>query len=119
MLLFDISHLHVKELAPGLKGKFILTKNHSVAFWNMTRQTVIHNRECESETLIVVLEGKLMLTINHETCEINPGMGIFLPPNEKYSIRTTVNCSGIDITVPERRMKKNGSGKMIWAPMPA
>ena len=106
MLLFDISHLHVKELAPGLKSNLIRTKNISVAFWNMIRQTVIPNREYEFETMIVVLEGKLMLTINHETCEINPGMGIVVPPHKEHSIRTIGNCKGMDITAPERQVKE-------------
>jgi len=100
MMLFDISHLHVKTLAPGLNGRFIRTKNVSVAFWNMARHTTIPSRKYEFETLIIPLEGKLSLTINHETCEINPGMGILIPPHTEHSICTIGDCRGVDIITP-------------------
>lgn len=100
MLLFDSSRLHIKELAVGLKGRCIHTKNISLAFWNLARHVSIPLRQQEFETLMIVQQGRLAITINHETCELEPGMGILLSPGTEHHLRGITDCSVMDIISP-------------------
>lgn len=103
MNFFDISKLPVQELAPGTDVRLINTDNMTVSFWNITAGTVVPPHQHVHESLLILLEGRIKMTIGEETKELESGMSAFVPSNVMHQAEISTDCRMIDVFYPVRK----------------
>ncbi len=106
MNFISISNLKSKEVAPGFFGKFIHSKNMSMAYWEASEGAEIPLHEHVHEMMVNVIEGKLQLTIGEETKVIEYGEVAIIPGHVKHKAKALTNCKIIDVFYPIREVYK-------------
>jgi quercetin dioxygenase-like cupin family protein len=103
MSFFDISKLPVQEMSPGTDVRLIHSDNMTISFWNITAGTIVPPHQHVHESVLILLEGRLKMTIGEETMVLESGMSAFVPSNVTHHAEIGTNCRMIDIFYPVRK----------------
>ncbi|MGV6845306.1 MAG: cupin domain-containing protein [Lutibacter sp.] len=106
-MFFDIHSIKAKELLPGFKGKFVHTKNNTIAFWEIQENAVLPEHQHIHEQTTYVVEGILELTIGKEKKVLKAGQLVVIPSNIIHCGKAQSFCKVIDTFSPVREDYKN------------
>ena len=98
----NIEDIRAREIVPGYYGRFIHSDNITIAYWDITKDSVIPTHSHVQEMMVNVLEGKLELTIGNETKIIEPGDVGIIPSQVPHSAKAITDCRLIDVFYPVR-----------------
>ena len=101
-MLQEISKIKLKELLPGIKGRFVHTVNNTIGFIELEEGAILPEHYHTHEQTTQVTEGKLKITIDGETEIVEPGMIINIPSNIPHSAIAITPCKVTDIFSPAR-----------------
>lgn len=102
MLTMHVSDLKEREVAPGIKGKFVHSDNMTVVYWNIDAGAIMPEHAHPHEQIVNVLEGEFDFTVGGEVHEAKPGFVAIVPSNVKHSGRARTECRVLDIFYPVR-----------------
>jgi quercetin dioxygenase-like cupin family protein len=102
MLVHNLKNITGKEVVPGYNGKFIHSRNMTVAYWDITAGSPLPEHSHPHEQVVNVLEGTLELTATGETHVLEPGSVVVIPPDIPHSGKAVTHCKVIDVFYPVR-----------------
>src|SRR5262245_11793900 len=98
----SLQDIDTKEIFPGYLGKFIHTREMTIAFWKVKAGSEVPFHQHPHEQVATVQHGKFELTVDNETQILEPGMVAVIPSNTKHAGRAITDCELIDIFCPVR-----------------
>ena len=98
----DISELKRKELAKGIIGRYIHTKNNTIGFVDIKKGAILPAHSHYHEQITQVTSGKLEMTIDGMTKILEPGVITIIPSNIIHSAIAITDCAVTDIFYPVR-----------------
>lgn len=99
---FNISEIPEKELAKGIKGRYIHSETTTVGFVTINKGAVLPAHSHVHEQTTQITEGRLEMTIGNETMILEPGMFTVIPSNVVHSAIALTNCIITDTFCPVR-----------------
>jgi len=106
MYFFDLDNIEIKEPVKGYKGKFIHSKNQTIAVWDVDEGAALPEHSHPHEQLSTVVEGEFELTIERETKRVNNNSVAVIPSNVPHSGKAITKCKIIDVFYPLREEYK-------------
>lgn len=100
--MIDLSASNSKEIIPGFKGKFVHTKNNTLAWWEIEQGAILPRHSHIHEQVTQVLEGSFQLTVGNETHICKPGKIKVIPPNVEHEGVALTHCKIFDLFAPTR-----------------
>ncbi|MBE0433778.1 cupin domain-containing protein [candidate division WOR-3 bacterium] len=107
MLIKNLSELKEKEVVPGVKGKFLHSKNMTIVYWTIDAGAVMPDHAHPHEQVVNVLEGEFDLIIEGEVNAVKPGSVAVVPPDITHGGRAKTDCRLIDVFYPVREDYRN------------
>lgn len=98
----DINSIKLQEPLPGLKVRFVHSKNMTLAFWQIDEGAVLPNHNHPHEQVSMVTKGEFELTIDSDTQVVKPGMVAVIPSNAFHSAKALTYCEVTDVFYPIR-----------------
>jgi quercetin dioxygenase-like cupin family protein len=98
----NLQNIPPVERIPGYFGRFIHSKNMTVAFWEVQAGAPIREHNHFNEQVMTVTEGEFELTINGATHILKAGDTFIIPSLVMHSGRAITPCRIIDIFNPVR-----------------
>ncbi len=102
MLMKNLNDMEGKEIIPGYTGKFIHSRNVTLAYWAITASAALPEHSHPHEQVVNIIEGTMELTVKDETQTLTPGQVVIIPPNIPHSGRAVTECRVIDVFFPVR-----------------
>ena len=102
----NLSEIQEKEIFPGLKGKFVHSKNISWAFWEVKKGAKVDLHKHPHEQIMYVVEGKFEFTLNNKTKVYGNGDVVVIPSNIEHSGLALTDCKLMDVFSPAREEYK-------------
>lgn len=102
MPFINIADLEAREIVPGYTAQFIHSDKITLAYWVITKDSVIPTHQHVHEMMVNVLEGKLELTIGNETQIIQAGQVGVIASQVPHSAKAVTNCRLLDVFYPVR-----------------
>lgn len=102
MSFHTLSQIPSKEIVPGFNGKFIHSKNITVAHWEIRAGNAIPLHQHVHEMIVNVISGKLELTVDQETRILEAGMVAIIPSMVPHKAKGVTDCYVIDVFYPVR-----------------
>jgi quercetin dioxygenase-like cupin family protein len=102
MSFYKIAEQPGKEVIPGYKGKTIHTGTMTFMYWTVEAGAIMPEHFHIHEQVAHVLQGQFELTVDSETCILEPGMVAVIPPNVKHGGKAITTCELLDVFNPER-----------------
>ena len=102
MAFINISDVDSREVVPGYTARFIHSDKITLAYWVITKGSVIPMHQHVHEMMVNVLEGKLELTIGNETQIIQPGQVGVIASQVPHSAKAITDCRLLDVFFPVR-----------------
>ena len=97
-----LNDIPVKEVLPGLFGKFLHGEKSTLAVWEIRKGAVLPLHEHENEQITYILEGELQMTIGENTTVFKAGNVEVIPANIPHSAIALTDCKVIDSWAPVR-----------------
>ena len=97
-----ISEIPQKELAKGIKGRYIHTKTNTIGYVDIEKGAVLPSHSHMHEQTTQVISGKLEMTIDGVTTILEPGVITVIPSNVVHSALALSDCNVMDIFFPAR-----------------
>jgi len=101
-MLKQISKIEQKELLPGIKARFVHTKNNSIGFIEIDQGAILPEHAHFHEQTTQVIEGKLELIIDGKINILESGMIVTIPSNISHSAKALTFCKVTDVFSPVR-----------------
>jgi len=98
----NLDDLTEKEVVKGFKGKFVHSKNITIAHWSIDSGSLLPLHKHIHEQVVNLIKGKLEFTMNGETKIIEPGTNVIIPSNIEHSGKALTDCYIIDVFYPVR-----------------
>jgi len=98
----EILKIPQREIIKGFKGRFVHTKNFTIAFWEIGEGSVLPEHAHIHEQTTQVLEGTLELTMNGKTHICTSGQIAVIPSNVIHKGKAITACKLIDTFSPVR-----------------
>ncbi|OUS03426.1 cupin [Flavobacteriales bacterium 33_180_T64] len=98
----DISNIPQKELLPGIKARFVHTKNNTIGYVELNAGALLPEHSHIHEQTTQVIEGQLELTVEGVTHTLNPGQVLIIPSNLAHSAKALSFCRVTDVFSPVR-----------------
>jgi quercetin dioxygenase-like cupin family protein len=102
MSFITLSDIPAKEIVKGFRGRFVHSKNITIAHWEVKQGTSIPVHQHVNEMIVNVIEGKLELTIDKETRLLTAGMAAVIDANVPHTAKGITDCKLIDVFYPLR-----------------
>ncbi len=102
MSFINLKDVYEKEVVPGFEGKFIHSNNITVAYWSITKGSILPEHDHPHEQIANVIEGELELSIEGEIKLLKSGEVAIIPSNAKHYGKAISDCYVIDIFNPVR-----------------
>ncbi len=109
MSLVDISKLPEIERLPGWRGRFFHSEHMTVAQYEFTRGSSIHEHFHPQEEIYNVLDGELELTIEGEAQVARPGLAAIVPGGARHSVKALTDGRVLIVDSPRRSELVAGS----------
>lgn len=97
-----LSEIDQKEIIKGFKARFIHTATNTIGYVEIEKGAVLPEHSHHHEQITQITEGTLKMVVNNETCILNAGSIIIIPPNAKHSAIALKACKVIDVFSPVR-----------------
>jgi quercetin dioxygenase-like cupin family protein len=102
MILHDFSAVPVKEIAPGVRGRYVHSAQVTEGVVDLAPGAVVPDHSHPHEQWTMVMKGSLELTVAGTLHLLTPGTVIYIAPNERHSARATSACQVFDVFHPVR-----------------
>lgn len=102
MSFYNLNEIKEIEVVPGFHGKFIHTKNVTVAFWSIKAGSKLPEHKHPNEQITNVLDGELELIIKGEKKRLKAGETAIVASNISHQGTAVTNCYIIDVFNPAR-----------------
>ena len=102
MSFIKISDINPKEIVKGFNGRFIHSKNITIAYWEIREGATIPPHSHINEMIVNVMEGKLQLTIGTETRVLEAGMAAIIDAHVQHTATGITDCKVLDVFYPAR-----------------
>jgi quercetin dioxygenase-like cupin family protein len=102
MSFVDVNNLDEKEIFPGIVGKFIHSKEMTIAFVTIDAGVDLPEHAHVHEQILNVLEGEFEIKVGGEKTILKAGNSFVLASNVPHSGRILKKCKIIDVFNPVR-----------------
>jgi quercetin dioxygenase-like cupin family protein len=102
MPFIDTNNLRVIERLPGWRGRYLHSAHMTIAHYDFTRGSTIHEHLHPQEEVYEVIEGQLELTIDGVTQIAQPGVVGIVPSNTRHSVKALSDGRAIIVDHPVR-----------------
>ena len=102
MMLHDFSAIPVKEIAPGVRGRYVHSQRVTQGMIDIAQGAVVPDHAHPHEQWTMVMSGSLDLTVSGTLHRLTPGQVLYIAPNERHSAVATVACQVFDVFHPVR-----------------
>ncbi|HWE83801.1 MAG TPA: cupin domain-containing protein [Terracidiphilus sp.] len=102
MAIVEISRLPEIERLPGWRGRFFHSEHMTVAHYEFTHGSTIHEHQHPQEEIYHVLEGELELTVEGVTEVARAGLAAIVPGNARHSARALTDGRVLIVDSPRR-----------------
>lgn len=99
----ELNNIIAKEIALGIKVRFVHSVNVTLAYWEVEANSSIPEHSHTQEQVCNILEGEFKLTVESKTQICKPGSVIIIPSNAKHSGKSITDCKIIDVFYPRRK----------------
>lgn len=89
-------------MVPGFHGKFMHTKNITVAFWDAEAGSPLPEHQHIHEQILNVIEGELEFTMDGKTRVLKAGAVVTIESNVPHSAKALTDCKLMDVFTPCR-----------------
>ena len=101
-LFLNLDEVEEKEMAPGMKARFVHTDNMTIAYWNVEAGAALPEHDHHHEQIASVIEGEFELVVDGERNVLKPGSVAVIAPNAVHSGRAIKDSRIIDVFCPAR-----------------
>ena len=98
----NLTKIPQKELAKGIIGRYIHTKNNTIGFINIVKGAVLPLHSHLHEQTTQIISGQLEMTIDGVTQILEPGSITIIPSNVLHSANALTDCLVTDTFYPVR-----------------
>lgn len=98
----NISKISQKELAKGIKGRYVHTYNSTIGFIDIEKGAILPAHSHIHEQTTQIISGKLEMTIDGITQILEPGTITIIPSNIVHSANALTDCILTDTFYPVR-----------------
>ena len=102
MSFIDLNEIEGKEVVPGFTGRFIHSKNMSIAFWTIKAGHSLPEHKHVHEQIANVIEGEIELVMEGKTHTLTKGTCLIIPSNVPHSGKAITDCYVVDVFYPVR-----------------
>ena len=102
MPFFDTNEIEPIESVPGFTGRFFNSENMTFAHYSVAAGTSLQEHTHESEEVLMVIDGKLEVTLNGETQVVGPHCVAVIPSNAPHALRMITDTRFIAVDHPVR-----------------
>jgi len=102
MSFVSLNEIPVIERIPGYFGRFIHSRNMTMAFWEIKAGSPIPEHRHVHEQIMTVTDGLFELTVDGEKRMMKAGDVCIIPSNVLHSGRAISNCRVLDVFNPVR-----------------
>jgi quercetin dioxygenase-like cupin family protein len=102
MPVIDVAALPVVERLPGWRGRYVHSKNMTIAHYEFTSGATIHEHHHEQEEVYEVTDGALELTIDGVVQIARSGLVAIVPSQARHSVRALTDGRAIIVDAPAR-----------------
>ena len=99
---FNISKIPQRELAKGIKGRYVHTENTTIGFIDIEKGAILPAHSHFHEQTTQIISGKLEMTINGVTEILEPGTITIIPSDVVHSAVALTDCILTDTFYPIR-----------------
>ena len=102
MAIIDVARLPEIERLPGWRGRFFHSEHMTVAHYEFTRGSRVHEHHHPQEEIYHVLEGELELTVEGAAQVARPGLAVIVPGNARHSMKALTDGKVLIVDSPRR-----------------
>lgn len=102
MALHDFSTIPVKEIAPGVRGRYAHSTKVTEGLVDLDLGATVPDHSHPHEQWTMVMSGSMELTLAGTTHLLTPGKVLYIAPNERHSARAVTACTVFDVFHPVR-----------------
>jgi len=102
MAYVNLNDLKEREVVPGFMGKFVHSKNMTIAHWKIKAGSVTPKHKHLQEQVTIIIKGKLELTVEEKVRTILPNENAIIPANVIHAAKAITDCHVIDVFYPVR-----------------
>lgn len=102
MQLHDFSTIRVKEIAPGVRGRYAHSEQITEGIVDLAQGAVVPDHAHPHEQWTMVMSGALELTVAGTMHILTPGKVLYIAPHERHSAVARVPCQVFDVFHPVR-----------------
>lgn len=99
---YKLKDIPQRELAKGIKGKYVHTKNNTIGFVEIEKGAVLPAHFHVHEQTTCMISGKLEMTIDGKIQVLEPGDVVVIPSNTIHSALALTDCELTDTFYPIR-----------------
>jgi quercetin dioxygenase-like cupin family protein len=97
-----LAALSTTEVFPGYTGKFIHTKNMSIAHWRIKANSPLPEHSHVNEQVLYLVEGVFRIWVSGQEHELHSGDVLVIPSNVPHKGFPVTDCFIIDTFYPVR-----------------
>ena len=98
----DLKAISSREVIPGYSAKFVHGDQSTLAFWDVSKGSVMPPHRHPHEQITYIAEGTLEMMIGQELYTFTKGMCHVIPPHTTHSAVALEDCRIIDAFSPAR-----------------
>lgn len=102
MPVIEIASLPEIERLPGWRGRFFHSEHMTVAHYDFTRGSSIHEHFHPQEEIYHVLEGELELVVEGDSHIARPGVAVLVPANARHAACALTDGRVLIVDSPRR-----------------
>ena len=102
MNFIELKNIEQIEPLNGFKVRFVHSEKMTLAFWEITANSILPEHSHVHEQVSMVTKGEFELTIEGETKILKPGMVAIIPSNARHSAKAITDCEVTDAFYPIR-----------------
>ncbi|MFL2771414.1 MAG: cupin domain-containing protein [Rhodospirillaceae bacterium] len=102
MPFFNKNDLELIEAVPGFFGQFFNSKNMTFGHYSVSAGESLHEHCHEGEEVLMMIKGKMEITLNGKTKVIGPHDVVVIPSNAPHSLRMVTDTNFIAVDHPVR-----------------
>ena len=102
MILHDFAAVPVKEIAPGVRGRYVHSGQVTEGIVDLAQGALVPDHSHPHEQWTMVMSGALELTVAGTLHVLTPGTVLYIAPHERHSAIAKVPCQVFDVFHPVR-----------------
>ena len=102
MEFIELQKMTPREMAKGVKVRFVHSGSMTVAYWEIDAGSSVPEHSHPHEQIMTVLEGQITFFLGAETQKMGEGSAVVIQPNVPHGGEAIVNCRLLDVFHPVR-----------------